>query len=107
MPNPRFPHRHLAVARAQEVGCPEAAREYGVTDQAVRLWCKQAGVTPRRLGTGRPAGQPETWPIGQHRDGSLDCLCWCQRSIVRVQPADVLAGRTLSCGTNRCTRKAA
>lgn len=32
----------------------------------------------------------------------LDVLCWCQRDVVSVKAANVLAGYTQSCGAKGC-----
>lgn len=41
-------------------------------------------------------------PRGRH-DGRLDSECWCRRKTVPVEPADLKAGRTESCGRPWCT----
>ena len=35
--------------------------------------------------------------------GLLAASCWCQRAIVAVTPAEVLAGKTASCGRPACS----
>ena len=35
-------------------------------------------------------------------NGELPCLCWCQRKIVHVAPADVVRGVTDTCGRPGC-----
>lgn len=49
----------------------------------------------------RPPGIPNT-EAHIAADGLLASRCWCDTMIVRVTPADVLNGRTLSCGADRC-----
>lgn len=39
-------------------------------------------------------------------DGDLWVTCWCETEIVAVPAADVLAGRTASCGRNGCSSEA-
>jgi len=41
-------------------------------------------------------------PRGRH-DGLLDTQCWCQHRLVPVDPEDIRAGITRSCGRAWCT----
>lgn len=36
------------------------------------------------------------------KPGQLAVTCWCERTVVHVDRALVLAGQTASCGTRRC-----
>ncbi len=41
---------------------------------------------------------------GSTHDGRLAAACWCEHGFVLVTPADVLNGRTGSCGRPDCAR---
>jgi hypothetical protein len=49
-------------------------------------------------------GGPKPNPVDRYEreDGTLDVECWCTYKVMRVQAADVRAGRTGSCGRSRC-----
>lgn len=49
------------------------------------------------MGTGREPGPPRG-----RRDGLLESLCWCERAVVLVRPADVAELSTASCGRPEC-----
>jgi hypothetical protein len=71
------------------------------------IHCRYAGATrPEPAPVCRPSGGV-AGPYGplldaRSRDDRLPVLCWCERHVVRVDRATVLAGRTESCGAHGC-----
>jgi hypothetical protein len=59
---------------------------------------------------GRPLGDLKGGTVPEDRDGprppkpgrTVDVTCWCERKIVKVPLAEVLARRTRCCGKNVC-----
>lgn len=74
-------------------------------------WSKNGFAIPcRGLGQLAAAASYPTVANPQHghgerpnrESGLLDATCWCDRTVVKVTPEDVRAGRTKSCGRRGC-----
>jgi hypothetical protein len=61
-------------------------------------------MRPQLVPTGtEPGARTEVNRMRGLPDGRFPCACWCEAGYVVVSHADLLDGRTYSCGREGCT----
>lgn len=64
--------------------------------------CDECTTAHRRYAAQRRAARQRDRDRYRLHTDALMVTCWCEENYVLVPPSEILAGRTVSCGSRRC-----
>lgn len=83
--------------------CRRAMADYQEEYRAPKKPVTKKDQRARAAGRFAPRRIPQSRINHGHPPGTMPVTCWCEDAIVLVPEADIIAGRTHSCGLDACT----